>query len=196
MVVSTADLHHTETVLLDREDLRTYPEEYWEKRTAGPGALLLMLGVSGELPELEHHTLFFAKNWNAGFKAIFGDAPHVPETLSLYVCKPSGVDSGVAPGGRGEPLRAGADPRRSDPGTRRRRPRRGRRDRGPRRPGHRADRGLGRHPGSRGTHRAAPHGRARATSRPTSTRGRARPSGPRTRCGRARSSAPATSAAR
>jgi len=99
VVVSTADLHHTETVLLDREELRTYPEEYWEKRTAGPGALLLMLGVSGELPELEHHTLFFAKNWNAGFKAIFGDAPHVPETLSLYVCKASGVDSEVAPEG-------------------------------------------------------------------------------------------------
>lgn len=99
VVVSTADLHHTETALLDREEARTYPEEYWEKRTAGPGALLLMLGVSGELPELEHHTLFFAKNWNAGFKAIFGGVPHVPETLSLYVCKPSGVDSDVAPDG-------------------------------------------------------------------------------------------------
>ena len=99
LVVSTADLHHTETVLLDREESRTYPEEYWEKRIAGPGALLLMLGVSGELPELEHHTLFFAKNWNAGFKAIFGSIPRVPETLSLYVCKPSGVDAGVAPEG-------------------------------------------------------------------------------------------------
>jgi phytoene desaturase len=98
-VVSAADLHHTETVLLDREDLRTYPEDYWEKRIAGPGALLIMLGVSGELPELEHHTLFFAKNWNAGFKAIFGPVPHIPETLSLYVCKPSGVDAGVAPEG-------------------------------------------------------------------------------------------------
>ncbi len=99
LIVSTADLHHTETVLLDREEARTYPEEYWERRTAGPGALLLMLGVSGELPQLEHHNLFFAKNWNAGFKAIFGSIPHVPETLSLYVCKPSGVDSAVAPEG-------------------------------------------------------------------------------------------------
>jgi phytoene desaturase len=99
LVVSTADLHHTETVLLDREDARTYPEEYWQKRTAGPGALLIMLGVSGELPQLEHHTLFFAKNWNAGFSAIFGGIPHVPETPSLYVCKPSGVDSDVAPEG-------------------------------------------------------------------------------------------------
>ncbi|CAN5445372.1 phytoene desaturase family protein [soil metagenome] len=99
VVVSTADLHHTETVLIDREELRTYPQRYWDKRTAGPGALLVMLGVSGELPGLEHHTLFFAKDWNAGFKAIFGDTPRIPDTLSLYVCKPSGVDAGVAPEG-------------------------------------------------------------------------------------------------
>ncbi|MEO8261479.1 MAG: phytoene desaturase family protein [Pseudolysinimonas sp.] len=99
IVVSTADLHHTETVLIDRDELRTYPQEYWDKRTAGPGALLIMLGVSGELPQLEHHTLFFAKDWNKGFTAIFGNQPHVPETPSIYVCKPSGVDAGVAPEG-------------------------------------------------------------------------------------------------
>ncbi|HEV7741674.1 MAG TPA: phytoene desaturase family protein [Pseudolysinimonas sp.] len=99
VVVSTADLHHTETVLVDRPELRTYPQEYWDKRTAGPGALLILLGVSGELPQLEHHTLFFAKDWNKGFAAIFGSHPRIPDTLSLYVCKPSGVDSGVAPEG-------------------------------------------------------------------------------------------------
>jgi phytoene desaturase len=99
IVVSTADLHHTETVLIDKPELRTYPEDYWEKRTAGPGALLIMLGVSGELPQLEHHTLFFAKDWNRGFQAIFSDSPHIPDPLSLYVSKPSGVDAGVAPEG-------------------------------------------------------------------------------------------------
>ena len=99
IVVSTADLHHTETVLIDDPERRTYPQEYWDKRTAGPGALLIMLGVSGDLPELEHHTLFFAKDWGKGFKAIFGDQPHIPETPSIYVCKPSGVDAGVAPEG-------------------------------------------------------------------------------------------------
>jgi phytoene desaturase len=99
VVVSTADLHHTETVLIDRDELRTFPEEYWQKRTAGPGALLIMLGVSGDLPQLEHHTLFFAKDWNAGFRAIFNDQPTIPGTLSLYVSKPSGVDSTTAPEG-------------------------------------------------------------------------------------------------
>src|SRR5215218_3897146 len=90
-VVSAADLHHTETQLLEASE-RTYPQQYWDARTAGPGALLLMLGVKGELPELEHHTLLFAKDWKKGFEQIFGDNPTVPSPASLYICKPSGID--------------------------------------------------------------------------------------------------------
>jgi phytoene desaturase len=98
LVVSAADLHHTETVLLG-EGERTYPEEYWAERVPGPSALLLYLGVQGDLPELEHHTLLFAREWEKGFEAIFGDKPSVPEPASLYICKPSGVDPDVAPDG-------------------------------------------------------------------------------------------------
>jgi len=98
IVVSAADLHHSETTLLERRH-QTYPERYWEKRTAGPGALLLYLGVRGELPELEHHTLLFTKDWERGFAAIFGKRPAVPYPASLYICKPSGVDPNVAPEG-------------------------------------------------------------------------------------------------
>jgi phytoene desaturase len=101
LVVSAADLHHTETQLLE-ESQRTYPQEYWDARTPGPGALLIMLGIRGELPELEHHTLLFAKDWRTGFEQIFGDGPGrprptVPTPASLYICKPSGVDPEVAP---------------------------------------------------------------------------------------------------
>lgn len=98
IVVSTADLHHTETVLLAQEN-QTYPEKYWRTRVAGPGALLLYLGVQGQLPQLEHHTLLFAKDWRAGFDAIFGKRSKVPDVPSMYVCKPSGVDPSVAPEG-------------------------------------------------------------------------------------------------
>jgi 1-hydroxy-2-isopentenylcarotenoid 3,4-desaturase len=98
IVVSAADLHHTETTLLEPEQ-QTYPQAYWDKRTAGPGALLLYLGVDGELPELEHHTLLFTKHWKRGFDAIFGAETSVPSPASLYVCKPSGVDPSVAPEG-------------------------------------------------------------------------------------------------
>lgn len=99
LVVSAADLHHTETVLLTESESRSYPEEYWQNAVAGPSALLMYLGVEGELPELEHHTLFFARAWADNFEAIFGTPPRVPETPSFYVCKPSGVDPSVAPEG-------------------------------------------------------------------------------------------------
>ena len=96
IVVSAADLHHTETELLEPEQ-QTYPQTYWDKATPGPSAVLLYLGVRGELPELEHHTLLFAKDWRTGFDAIFGADSYVPAPASLYVCKPSGLDTEVAP---------------------------------------------------------------------------------------------------
>ncbi|MGV8969612.1 MAG: phytoene desaturase family protein [Microbacteriaceae bacterium] len=98
IVVSAADLHHTETVLLEQHQ-QTYPASYWEKSVPGPSALLMYLGVEGQLPELEHHTLLFTREWEKGFDAIFGANTSVPEPASLYVCKPSGVDPDVAPEG-------------------------------------------------------------------------------------------------
>ena len=98
LVVSAADLHHSETELLEPAQ-QTYPQAYWDKATPGPSALLVCLGVRGDLPQLEHHTLLFAKDWRRGFDAIFGPDPRVPTPPSLYVCKPSGVDSAVAPDG-------------------------------------------------------------------------------------------------
>jgi len=98
VVVSAADLHHTETTLLEPQH-QSYPAAHWEKRVPGPSALLLYVGVSGELPELEHHTLLFTKKWKKGFKDIFGSPSAVPDPASIYVCKPSGVDPDVAPEG-------------------------------------------------------------------------------------------------
>lgn len=99
IVVSAADLHHTETVLLTDPETRTYPEEFWQKAVAGPSALLVYLGVEGDLPQLEHHTLFFARAWAENFEAIFGSPARIPQTPSFYVCKPSGIDPAVAPEG-------------------------------------------------------------------------------------------------
>ncbi|WP_137845096.1 phytoene desaturase family protein [Microbacterium sp. 2FI] len=98
LVVSAADLHHTETALLEPAE-RTYPEKWWDTKTPSPGALLLMLGVRGELPELAHHTLLFAEDWRANFDDIFGASPRIPHPASLYVCRPSATDRTVAPAG-------------------------------------------------------------------------------------------------
>lgn len=98
IIVSAIDEHHTETVLLEEAD-RSYPGKRWQKQVTGPSAVLVMLGVDGPLPELRHHTLFFSEDWHDNFDAIFGPSPRVPGTPSIYVCKPSATDDGVAPAG-------------------------------------------------------------------------------------------------
>lgn len=98
LVVSGADLHHTETELLPPA-ARSTPERVWQRTESGPGAVLVLLGVRGELPQLEHHSLFFTRDWNANFDAIFGDDARVPDPASLYVCRPSATDPHVAPAG-------------------------------------------------------------------------------------------------
>ncbi|MBO1902509.1 phytoene desaturase [Leucobacter weissii] len=96
IVVSAADLHHTETALLSEAD-QSYPERWWSRRVSGPGGVLLLLGVSGSLPSLPHHSLLFAADWKQNFDAIFGARPRVPDPASLYMCRPSATEPGVAP---------------------------------------------------------------------------------------------------
>lgn len=98
VVVSAADLHHTERVLLPIES-RSRSDASWRRRDAGPGAVLVMLGVRGELPELLHHNLLFTDDWDDNFARIFGETPSIPDPASLYVCKPSATDPTVAPAG-------------------------------------------------------------------------------------------------
>ncbi|WP_148613088.1 phytoene desaturase family protein [Nocardioides rubriscoriae] len=98
VVVGAADLHHVETRLLP-PDLQTYPEPWWDKAVSGPGAVLVQLGVRGELPELAHHSLFFTADWHTNFDAIFGTPTRVPDPASIYVCRPSATDASVAPAG-------------------------------------------------------------------------------------------------
>ena len=97
IVISNADVHHTEQKLLD-EQYRIYSQKYWEKRTLAPSALIMYLGVKGSLPSLTHHNLLFSKDWKQNFAEIF-DKPSWPSDPSLYVCNPSKTDPSVAPKG-------------------------------------------------------------------------------------------------
>lgn len=101
IVVSGADLHHTENHLLP-EKLRSYPEKWFVNREPGLGTVLVMAGVRGELPELDHHNLLFSQDWSTDFEVVF-DGPHperpVDSSHSIYVSKPSTTDPSVAPEG-------------------------------------------------------------------------------------------------
>ncbi|MEV7973825.1 phytoene desaturase family protein [Cellulomonas sp. NPDC089187] len=98
VVVSAADLFHTETALLP-EQHRTRPESWWQDKGPGISALLIMAGVRGPLPELAHHSLFFTRDWPGNFDAILGDDKRVPEPASLYVSRTTATDPGAAPEG-------------------------------------------------------------------------------------------------
>ena len=90
LVVSGADLHFTETKLLP-ESLQTYGEKYWNERVPGPSAVLLYLGVKGEVPQLEHHTLLFTNDWQKNFGAIFDEPTSVHNPASIYSWKGSAL---------------------------------------------------------------------------------------------------------
>ncbi|THE63259.1 phytoene desaturase [Salinadaptatus halalkaliphilus] len=97
LVVSNADYAHTERELLAPQQ-RSYDADYWESRTYAPSALLLYLGVEGDVAELAHHTLVLPTDWNEHFDQIFED-PQWPDDPAYYVCVPSETDDSVAPAG-------------------------------------------------------------------------------------------------
>ncbi|MBS1697614.1 MAG: phytoene desaturase [Actinobacteria bacterium] len=95
-VVSTVDMHHSDTALLPAT-ARERSATHWRRTDPGTGAVLAMLGVRGRLPGLAHHNLVFTEDWEANFDAIFGSAPRVPDPASFYACMPSATDATVAP---------------------------------------------------------------------------------------------------
>jgi 1-hydroxy-2-isopentenylcarotenoid 3,4-desaturase len=97
IMISNADLHFTETQLLAPE-AQSYPEHSWHKRQSGISALLMYLGVKGELPNLEHHNLYFVKDWQRNFDEIYKDK-QLPTTASMYVSRTSATDPSTAPHG-------------------------------------------------------------------------------------------------
>ncbi len=98
IVISNADMWHTETQLL-QPDEQTYPESYWAKKTLAPSAYILYLGIDKKLPMLTHHNLIFTKDRHKNFDEIF-NKPILPTDPSMYICKPSETDPSVAPEGK------------------------------------------------------------------------------------------------
>jgi phytoene desaturase len=97
IVISNADLHHTETRLLD-QPARSYPDSFWFKKESGISALLIYIGVKGSLPQLQHHNLFFVDKWKENFTDIY-DSKKIPDAASIYVSRTSATDPKTAPKG-------------------------------------------------------------------------------------------------
>lgn len=97
IVISNADVHYTETHMLPAT-AQSYSSRYWQKRQPGPGALLVSLGVKGELPQLLHHNLYFVDDWRGNFADIY-ETKQIPRSASIYVCNPTKTDPALAPPG-------------------------------------------------------------------------------------------------
>jgi phytoene desaturase len=97
LVVSNANPAYTEQELLPPSS-RDHDADYWESRTYAPSALMLYLGVEGDVDPLEHHTLVFPTDWDKHFRAIFDD-PAWPDDPAYYLSVPSKTDDAVAPEG-------------------------------------------------------------------------------------------------
>lgn len=95
-LIASSDYHHTET-LLDPEH-RNYTEKYWNKRTFAPSSLIFYIGVNKKLPKLQHHNLFFDKDFTSHAIDIY-DQPAWPKEPLFYACCPSKTDKSVAPEG-------------------------------------------------------------------------------------------------
>ncbi|GGB85726.1 phytoene desaturase family protein [Dyadobacter sediminis] len=96
-VIGSADYHHIETALLEK-NYRSYPESYWENRVFAPSCLLFYLGVDKKIEKLRHHNLFFDEDFEQHAVEIYKDKKW-PANPLFYVCCPSKTDPSVAPEG-------------------------------------------------------------------------------------------------
>lgn len=96
IVISGADYHHTDTVLLN--DNANYTKKYWDNRTMAPSCLLFYLGIEGKLKNVNHHNLFFDEDFGKHAYEIYKN-PQWPSSPLFYMSAPSITDETVAPEG-------------------------------------------------------------------------------------------------
>ncbi len=94
-IVSNADMHWTETQLLDIPD-QTYNEAYRDKHVLAPSGFCMYVWLDRKIEGLEHHTLIFSEDREKGNKEIFSTKTY-PTDPSYYICCPSKTDPNVAP---------------------------------------------------------------------------------------------------
>lgn len=97
VVVSSADYHFTESVLLP-DMYRSYPEKSWNKKIMAPSCLLYYVGLNKKLNNLPHHSLFFDVPFDVHAKEIYTN-PRWPTAPLFYASISSVSDPTVAPSG-------------------------------------------------------------------------------------------------
>lgn len=97
LVITAADYEHSDQKLLTKDN-QNYTRKYWDKRAMAPSSLIFYLGVNKKVEGIEHHNLFFDRDFNLHAEEIYTD-PKWPTDPLFYVCAPSKTDETVAPEG-------------------------------------------------------------------------------------------------
>ncbi|MFZ4612216.1 MAG: phytoene desaturase family protein [Bacteroidia bacterium] len=97
VVIGSADYNFLDTKVL--KEKRNYSDKYWNSRTMAPSCLLFYLGVDKKINNLEHHNLFFDKDFTKHAFEIYEEAKWPSDPL-FYVCAPSKTDNTIAPDGK------------------------------------------------------------------------------------------------
>lgn len=94
VVLCGADYHHGESLL--EKQHRMYSENYWEKKTFAPSALLFYVAFNKKIENVTHHTLFFDSDFDQHGIEIY-DTKKWPENPLFYASFPSKTDPSFAP---------------------------------------------------------------------------------------------------
>ena len=99
LYLSNVDLPTTYNRLVPQASRGSYNTKKLKSLKYTASAYMLYLGVNRTYPELGHHNVLFASDWQENFDTIFGDERSLPETPSLYVNLSTRTDPSVAPEG-------------------------------------------------------------------------------------------------
>lgn len=97
ITLSGADYVHTEKLLPTTH--RMYSDQYWDKKTFAPSALLFFVAFDKKLKNINHHSLFFDTDFSKHSEEIYDKAVW-PEAPLFYANFPSVTDPEVAPEGK------------------------------------------------------------------------------------------------
>lgn len=96
IVVASGDYHHFEQQILP-EAFRSYSKNYWSSRKMAPSSLIYYIGINKELPNVEHHNLFFDADFDKHASSIY-DTKTWPDKPLFYLSCTSKSDD-TAPQG-------------------------------------------------------------------------------------------------
>lgn len=96
LVVANAEYQFVDQKLLAPEN-QSYPSTYWKSRKLAPSGIIINLGLTKELKNIAHHTLFFNTDWDKHFADI--ESRQANTKPLFYIATPSKTDTSVAPKG-------------------------------------------------------------------------------------------------